>query len=119
MKERIRRIVQNGCGEPLPFSCLVVRDRNGTLGGLVVTTEISPGHAHVAQVAVGPAFEGQGLGKLLITAAVHSLAREGYRSVSLMVSGANRRAVSLYLSLGFQGLLRFPVFSWDRGHREV
>jgi GNAT superfamily N-acetyltransferase len=104
---------RRGCGEPIGSSSFLVRHGTGRVSGLVIATEISPRHAHLAQVAVSPAMQGRGLGRHLLGRAVSALAREGFRSVSLMVSQANRNAYSLYTSLGFQEVLDFPVFSWD------
>ena len=108
-------IVQHACGELVPAASYVLRKARGqALSGFLLTTEISAGHAHLAQVAVSPSAQGLGLGKLLLARAIYTLARAGYRSVSLMVSETNQRASSLYESMGFRAVLGFPVFSWDR-----
>jgi len=108
-------IAQHGCGQLVPAASYVLRrPRVEALSGFLLTTEISTGHAHLAQVAVSPSAQGLGLGKLLLGRAIDTLARAGYRSVSLMVSETNQRALSLYESMGFRRVLDFPVFSWDR-----
>jgi ribosomal protein S18 acetylase RimI-like enzyme len=104
---------QQGCGQSIPAASFVARDSGGELVGLVVSTEISPRHAHLAQVAVSPDVQGQGLGRAFLHRALATLASQGYQTVSLMVSGANERAYSLYRSMSFEEILRFPVFSWD------
>jgi ribosomal protein S18 acetylase RimI-like enzyme len=110
-------IEQYGCGRLVPAASYVLRRfSEEALCGFLLTTEISTGHAHLAQVAVSPSAQGLGLGKLLLARALDALARAGYRSVSLMVSGTNQRALSLYESMGFRLVLDFPVFSWDRQH---
>ncbi len=106
---------QHGCGQLVPAASYALRKpRAQSLSGFLLTTEISAGHAHLAQVAVSPSAQGLGLGKLLLGRAIDALARAGYRSVSLMVSETNQRALSLYESMGFRAVLGFPVFSWDR-----
>ena len=108
-------IVQHGCGKLVPTASYVLREpRSPSLAGFLLTTEISTGHAHLAQVAVSPSAQGHGLGKLLLGRAIEALAKAGYRSVSLMVSETNERALALYASMGFRAILEFPVFSWDR-----
>lgn len=104
-----------GCGHPIPFASFVARSREtNAMNGLAIATEISSGHAHLAQIAVAPDVQGQGLGRMLIARALAALAERGFQTVSLMVSGANRRAYSLYDSMGFENVLWFPAFSWDR-----
>ncbi len=119
-KEGCRTLLENilyqqGCGNPVPLSSYVARKPPArTILGFIVATEISRGHAHLAQIAVGPSDQGLGLGKLLLARSVDALADAGFLTVSLMVSESNQRAVSLYESLGFRTVLSFPVFSWDR-----
>ena len=108
-------MAQHGCGQLVPAASYILRrPRAQALSGFLLTTEISAGHAHLAQVAVSPSAQGLGLGKLLLGRAIDALSRAGYRSVSLMVSETNQRALSLYESMGFRAVLGFPVFSWDR-----
>ncbi|MEE9179330.1 MAG: GNAT family N-acetyltransferase [Vicinamibacteria bacterium] len=123
--EGCRTLLENilqlqGCGEPIPMASLVAqRPESRMLSGFIVATEISPRHAHLAQVAVSPSAQGLGLGKLLLGRAIDALTRAGYLTVSLMVSETNERAFLLYESMGFRTVLRFPVFSWDRQGSEA
>ena len=123
--EGCRTLLENilqlqGCGEPIPMASLVAQRRESRmLSGFIVATEISPRHAHLAQVAVSPSAQGLGLGKLLLGRAIDALTRAGYLTVSLMVSETNERAFLLYESMGFRTVLRFPVFSWDRQGSEA
>ena len=118
--EGCRTLLENilqlqGCGEPIPLaSSIAQRPESRMLSGFIVATEISRRHAHLAQVAVSPSAQGLGLGKLLLGRAIDALTRAGYLTVSLMVSETNQRAFSLYQSMGFRTVLRFPVFGWDR-----
>jgi ribosomal protein S18 acetylase RimI-like enzyme len=109
---------RRGCGDPIASASFVARDRVNGVCGVVLATEISPGHAHLAQVAVSPAMQGKGLGRLFLHRSLAALASKGLRTVSLMVSGANHRAYSLYQSLGFREVLCFPVFSWNSMSQE-
>jgi ribosomal protein S18 acetylase RimI-like enzyme len=104
---------QQGCGRSIPVASFIAREPDGDLVGLVISTEISLRHAHLAQVAVSPDVQGQGIGRAFLHRALSALSGEGYQTVSLMVSGANERACSLYRSMAFEDVLRFPVFSRD------
>ena len=123
--EGCRTLLENilqlqGCGEPIPMASSVAqRPESRMLSGFIVATEISRRHAHLAQVAVSPSAQGLGLGKLLLGRAIDALTGAGYLTVSLMVSETNERAFSLYESMGFRTVLRFPVFSWDRATPQV
>jgi ribosomal protein S18 acetylase RimI-like enzyme len=109
---------RRGCGDPVPSASFLARDNVNGVSGFVLATQISPGHAHLAQIAVSPAMQGRGLGRFFLQRALVALAEKGFRTVSLIVSGANRKAYALYESLGFQEVLCFPVFSWDSVSRE-
>jgi ribosomal protein S18 acetylase RimI-like enzyme len=117
-REGCRTLLDNilhrrGCGEPVPSASFIARDPDNGVSGIVISTQIAPGHAHLAQVAVSPVMQGRGLGKLFLHRALATLARAGFHTVSLMVSGANRKAYALYDSLGFREVLSFPVFNRD------
>jgi ribosomal protein S18 acetylase RimI-like enzyme len=107
-------VFQRGCGKLIPSASFTAREKTGELTGFVLSTEISPRNAHLAQIAVGPDAQGRGLGRSFLVRTLHALARGGYETVSLMVSGSNQKAYSLYESTGFETVIDFPVFSWDR-----
>lgn len=119
-REGCRSLLQSiafnrGCGPLIGSASFLARDPDtGNLCGLVLTSEISAGHAHLAQVAVTPGAQGRGLGTHLVSSSLSTLARQGFLTASLLVSRANQRALSLYGSLGFEIMLQFPVFAWDR-----
>jgi ribosomal protein S18 acetylase RimI-like enzyme len=74
-----------------------------------------PSHAHVIELnglAVAADAAGQGIGKLLVEAAVAEAARRGARKVTLRVLGGNDVARRLYARCGFveEGVLREEFF---------
>jgi ribosomal protein S18 acetylase RimI-like enzyme len=79
----------------------------------------------VAHLAVLPAFEGQGLGRLLLSHAEAKAVRAGFAKIALTVEVDNARAVSLYLRSGFHMVetRRFPALKdkigYDGFHRMV
>lgn len=101
-----------GCGSAVPDASVIARDRSsGRAAGFAVVTETSPRHAHLAQLAVSPRFQRQGVSRRLLTHVHQRLLHLGFHTLSLMVSGGNDRALRLYRSLGFEPVVRFPVFS--------
>ena len=65
--------------------------------------------AHLMWVAVSPAHQGKGLGRVVVAAAMHAAAGR-YRTVFLLTDDQRKPAIALYLSLGFKPCLN----SWDR-----
>jgi ribosomal protein S18 acetylase RimI-like enzyme len=81
--------------------------------GFIVITQISPRQGHLAQVVVLPDYQGQGVGQLLVNHSISQLASLGFETLSLIVSHGNERAIRLYRSMGFDAVLKFPVFARD------
>ena len=82
----------------------LLHESEGRLAGFC-WTKVHPG-SHTAQgelyvVAVDPDFQGSGLGRSLVLAGLHWLARRGLDTAMLYVDASNRSAVALYESLGF------------------
>ena len=78
-----------------------------------MVTEIAPQQGHLAQVAVLPAYQGQGVGRMLVHHCLTQLAARHFDTLSLIVSRANQRAFRLYQTMGMQEVLAFPVFVWE------
>lgn len=82
--------------------------------GFIVITEIASRQGHLAQVVVLPAYQHQGVGQLLLNYSLSQLAALEFDTLSLIVSRFNTRAFKLYQTIGFQSVLTFPVFAWER-----
>jgi ribosomal protein S18 acetylase RimI-like enzyme len=104
---------QGVCGSPVAEASALAYHR-GRGVGFVLTTEIAPGQGHVAQVAVLPAYQRQGIGRSLLDHTLARLAERQFDTLSLIVSQANNAALRLYHALGFHPVLTFPVFTWER-----
>ena len=92
---------------------VLVAEVDGEVAGYVVLRRDSPmpSHAHVLKIgglAVGPGHQRQGIGDLLVNAAVEEARRRGARKLSLRVLGSNPGARRLYERCGFvvEGVLR-------------
>ncbi|HVB97716.1 MAG TPA: GNAT family N-acetyltransferase [Candidatus Dormibacteraeota bacterium] len=110
----LRNIVfLRGCGEFLPKASFVLAGPlSDTPVGVVLTSAVAPGVGHTTQICILPGYQGHGLGRQLLEASASALTRQGYTGLSLTVTSANRRAVSLYERIGFQTLRRFSAGVW-------
>ncbi|MDE3156043.1 MAG: GNAT family N-acetyltransferase [Acidobacteriota bacterium] len=92
----------SACGEFRPEASFIA-ERADTRApvGLVVTTLLAPGTAHVAQVAVDPDAMRAGLGRRLMRASFGAARAAGHTQVTLVVGDDNARARGLYDRLGF------------------
>lgn len=82
-------------------SLMVAGNGPDRLAGLIVTTELARGNAHIAQVVVDPSSRRQGLGRRLLLGAAARSASLGANRLTLIVGGHNTAARALYASLGF------------------
>jgi ribosomal protein S18 acetylase RimI-like enzyme len=66
-----------------------------------ITPEARPGEYYLDSLAVGAAFQGQGIAKALIHAFEQRGLKAGYNQLALIVEQGNDRAYSLYTRLGY------------------
>ena len=88
-----------GFSRPLSW---VHRDGTGALAGLVLGTVLSPGVAHLAQIAVRPDQRGAGLGRSLVAGFMDAARRQGIERLSLIASRGNATAHDWYQRLGYR-----------------
>jgi ribosomal protein S18 acetylase RimI-like enzyme len=96
-----------GCGTLLPDASFVVQAGDEAIAGLVLTTRLAPGTAHIAQIAVAPRAQRRGLGRLLLRAASVRARAAGCDRVTLLVEERNAGARQLYEASGFAAAARF------------
>jgi ribosomal protein S18 acetylase RimI-like enzyme len=102
----VRQLVRTqGCGEFQVRASVVAG--GATLEGAALVTALSASTAHLAQVAVDPAFRNRGLGRRLVVAAASSARARGLSRITLFVAAANTRAMELYDRLGFRPTTTF------------
>lgn len=82
-----------------PAGLIVAADDDGRLRGFHWTKRHSPELAEVYVVAIDPAAQGQGLGKVLTLAGLHHLADAD--EMLLYVESDNAPAIAVYSGLGF------------------
>ncbi|MBI3326923.1 MAG: GNAT family N-acetyltransferase [Nitrospinae bacterium] len=104
---------QGGCGIPIGEASAMACNRGRGIG-FVVVTEIACRQGHLAQVAVLPEYQHRGVGRLLLEYSLSRLAELQFDTLSLIVSRSNHRALKIYQAMGFQSVLPFPVFVWER-----
>ncbi|MDQ2817784.1 MAG: GNAT family N-acetyltransferase [Candidatus Eremiobacteraeota bacterium] len=86
---------------------VLVAERDGSRAGfLILLTDVPDevtrqDQAFIAYMAVGPEYRRQGLGQALLDAAQAQAAQRRLPHISLMVTGANLHARSLYSKFGF------------------
>jgi GNAT superfamily N-acetyltransferase len=105
-------VSQGGGGIPIEASAIARHRGRGI--GFIILTEVAARQGHLPQVAVLPEYQRQGLGRLLVNYGLSRLTELGFETLSLIVSRLNRPALRMYQLMGFQSVLSFPVFTWER-----
>ncbi|MFQ5664296.1 MAG: GNAT family N-acetyltransferase [Terriglobia bacterium] len=112
-------VVFPGCGVFQPDCSLVAveavpgdpRPVDGNLVGALLTSQVAPRIGHITQICLRREWQGRGLGRRLMHAALEHLTTKGYRGVSLTVTAENQPAVQLYRQFGFDVLKEFAAFA--------
>jgi ribosomal protein S18 acetylase RimI-like enzyme len=99
------------CGDFLPHvSRVAVRRGVRKLAGVLIASRIAPRVGHIGQVSVHHAYQGQGLGRLLLASVLQEFGQYGFNAATLAVTAINTPALRLYESFGFRCIHSFPVF---------
>ena len=69
--------------------------------------------AHITNIAVHPAYRGQGRGRQLVAALIDLAGSEGIKELTLEVRRSNEPAISLYESFGFKSIGTRKEFYFD------
>ena len=109
-------ITSPGCGAFLPDASFMCLDAHGLPCGYAVCSRISDGRALIPQIATHPAWQGHGLGAMLINHCLRRLRTMNFHSISLVVTQENSRANEWYRRMGFQPCREFGAFIWNRPH---
>lgn len=104
-----------GCGAFSSAASQVVVDRSSReLVALVLGSRVSPRSGHVTQLCVHPAHRRRGMARTLLSVAAAHFLRQGVGEISLTVTEANREAIELYESEGYECRHRFDAAVWTR-----
>jgi len=99
-------VAQPGCGEFRADLSLMAGDPRQP-GAVLLMTGLDADTAHIAQLAVAPAWRRQRLARRLVTEAARGARRAGFRRLTLLVAEANLPARALYAGLRFVGRASF------------
>ncbi len=100
------------CGTLFPKGSFVVEEHaTGAPVACVLTTTVGPTTAHIAQVAVDPAWARRGVGRALVRASARAAAASNLDRLTLLVSGENERAMGMYKAEGFGEVGQFVFAS--------
>lgn len=77
-----------------------------------VESEDYPNEGYIHMVATMPGYRGLGAGRLIMTAALQSLAARGFKTAVLSTDDERLAAIKLYYSLGFR-----PMYT-HKSHKE-
>ncbi|MGH9861981.1 MAG: GNAT family N-acetyltransferase [Candidatus Acidiferrales bacterium] len=83
------------------------------LAGAVLASQVARGVGHITQLCLRREWQGRGVGRQLMQAAMERLAARGHHGVSLTVTADNHPAVKLYRRLGFAVLKGFAAYARD------
>jgi putative acetyltransferase len=87
---------------PGRYSPLLLAFDSGQLAGCAALRKIGDGICEMKRVYVRPAFQGKGLGRLLVERIIADARAANYRLLRLDTLPVLGRATALYLSLGFR-----------------
>ncbi len=104
----VRALIEaGGCGTFMPEVSLAIRSAVGQLDGVAIVTRLDADTAHLAQMAIRPAAQRQGVGQRLLAAAMGLARARQCERMTLLVNGGNCPARALYDRLGFASRAEF------------
>jgi ribosomal protein S18 acetylase RimI-like enzyme len=103
-----------GCGTfDAESSFVALHKHSRTMVGLILCSRVRHDVGHVTQVCVLPEYRSLRIGERLMACTANNLRQRKFSSLSLTVTEANKRAVDLYLRLGFDTKRVFDAFVWE------
>jgi ribosomal protein S18 acetylase RimI-like enzyme len=102
---------QGSCGIPVIEASALARHRGRAIG-FIILTEIAQRQGHLGQFAVLPAYQRQGLGRLVVSYGLSRSAELGFDTLSLIVTRTNWRALII-------GCIRSSAFNRSRRFRSL
>jgi ribosomal protein S18 acetylase RimI-like enzyme len=103
-----------GCGTfDAESSFVAVHKKSRTAVGLILCSRVRQDVGHVTQVCVLPEYRSLRIGEMLMGCTATNLRQRKFSTLSLTVTEANKRAVDLYLRLGYDIKRVFDAFVWE------
>lgn len=98
---------------------VLVAECDGVVAGYAYAGQFRPRAAYVwtceNSIYVAPAFQGQGVGKMLLTALVDAATAAGFRTMVAVIGGAEPASVALHAACGFAHAGRVTGMGWKHG----
>ena len=92
---------------------MAVHKKSRTVVGLILCSRVRHDVGHVTQVCVLPEYRSLRIGEMLMNCTAANLRQRKFSTLSLTVTEANKRAVDLYLRLGYDIKRVFDAFVWE------
>ncbi|MDR3395663.1 MAG: ribosomal protein S18-alanine N-acetyltransferase [Parasulfuritortus sp.] len=100
------------------YSCWVLEVADEVVGYSILMA--GAGEGHVLNCCVAPAWQGRGLGRLMMQRLIQAAPGYGAEFLFLEVRPSNTRAINLYDSLGFESVgLRKHYYPADQGREDA
>jgi ribosomal-protein-alanine N-acetyltransferase len=100
------------------YSCWVLEVADEVVGYSILMA--GAGEGHVLNCCVAPAWQGRGLGRLMMQRLIRDAPGYGAEFLFLEVRPSNTRAINLYDSLGFESVgLRKHYYPADQGREDA
>ncbi|MCU7960942.1 MAG: ribosomal protein S18-alanine N-acetyltransferase [gamma proteobacterium symbiont of Bathyaustriella thionipta] len=90
--------IMRGCLQQ-GYCCWLGRVGDEIVGYFILS--IAAGEAHVMNICIDPAWQGQGLGRRLMRQLIYIVRNRDVETLFLEVRASNYKAISLYESMGF------------------
>jgi ribosomal-protein-alanine N-acetyltransferase len=104
------------CIKSMHYSCWICEELDVIVGYSIVS--MAAGEAHIMNINVDPAIQGQGVGSKLLEHMIE-VATKKAESIFLEVRPSNKAAIALYEKRGFNEIgIRKGYYPAENGHRE-
>jgi ribosomal-protein-alanine N-acetyltransferase len=108
--------VFDDCFTAINYSCWVCEDADTIIGYAILS--VGAGEAHVINLSVSPAVQGQGIGQKMMDHLI-KIAKKKAETLFLEVRPSNTQAMKLYERLGFNEVgVRKDYYPAQNGNRE-
>lgn len=101
-------LIRNGGGYKPEYVLYLSKNGKDIATATAVEKDIFPNEGWFRMVGVDPEARGLGAGRLIVLAALHSLAARGYKTAALSTDDYRIPAINLYYSLGFR-----PIYNHE------